>query len=283
MRDIKIIENMPSNEYHSIKAVSSSNMKKLKNNKLSFIDSMLNPKDADRSDSMILGEAVHCMVLQPELYYDNFVVIPEGVSRATKAGKEFYASLDDSKIKIKQNVHEQAADITSNILAIKSIKEIINHPQSKKELTILWTDVHHNLPCKARVDICIPEKGIFLDIKTTSKGIDANSFAKTIVDYGYDRQIAWYTKALNAAFKRNDFNCSLIAADTSSPYDVEIYIPDESVISIGTELYKSGLQEYKNIATLINTGIITDIKSTLKDKNFKMISMPAWAKDINRR
>ncbi|WP_128547224.1 PD-(D/E)XK nuclease-like domain-containing protein [Larkinella soli] len=65
------------------------------------------------------------------------------------------------------------------------------HSLHDREVIITETDVATKLPIKGRIDAVHKISGRIIDVKTTSCR-DAQSFYNTFVEYGYDRQAAFY-------------------------------------------------------------------------------------------
>ena len=81
--------------YHSAPGISASGLKSIyKKSVYHFI----NQKPFE-SSAMALGTAVHCAMLEPEMYYKEFHVMPK-IDRRTKAGKEQFA-IEQKKRKAK--------------------------------------------------------------------------------------------------------------------------------------------------------------------------------------
>ena len=61
-------------------------------------------QDREPTPALILGSAIHCAVLQPELYGSLYATAPEGIDRRTSAGKASwaeFATLNEGKTILK--------------------------------------------------------------------------------------------------------------------------------------------------------------------------------------
>lgn len=68
--------------------------------------------------------------------------------------------------------------------------------ESKKQVTVRWTDEISGLNCQIRIDNYLPD--VFLcDLKTTAK--DYTRFSQTADDYGYHMQASLYSDAMELA------------------------------------------------------------------------------------
>jgi hypothetical protein len=59
------------------------------------------------------------------------------------------------------------------------------------ETAQFWDDEQTGLPCKASLDMWLPDEGLIVDIKTTSAR-NQREFEQACYVYEYDRQAAWY-------------------------------------------------------------------------------------------
>lgn len=84
---------------------------------------------------------------------------------------------------------KQAAAMRSALLDNAFARFILKEGQTEK--VQLWDDQGTGLPCKARLDIWLPQDGLIVDIKTTSAK-SYREFLAACYLYDYDRQGAYY-------------------------------------------------------------------------------------------
>lgn len=108
---------------------------------------------------------------------------------------------------------------------------------SKKEEVILWTCPITGLLLKSKLDIILKGRTVY-DIKTTS-AYSIEAFAKTALEYGYDRQAAYYMDSIGA--KRFFF----IALSKTKKDTVFIMEADRSFLESGRKKYRKLLSVWK--------------------------------------
>ena len=101
---------------------------------------------------------------------------------------------------------------------------------SRKEEIVLWTCPVTGLPLKSKLDIILRGRTVY-DIKTTSAS-SIEQFAKFAVEYGYDRQAAFYMDSIGA--KRFFF----IALSKTKKNTVFVMEADSSLIESGRKKYR---------------------------------------------
>jgi len=108
---------------------------------------------------------------------------------------------------------------------------------SRKEEVVLWTCPVTGLPLKSKLDIILRGRTVY-DIKTTSAS-NIEQFAKCAVQYGYDRQAAYYMDSIKA--KRFFF----IALSKTKKNTVFVMEADHSFIESGRKKYRKLLSVWK--------------------------------------
>lgn len=154
--------------------------------------------------SMQIGSALHCLVLEGQEQFDSqFVLKPEGLSLATKAGKEWKAE-NDKKTALSKTDQYASWDAVHGMAESLRTLEWFNpdQPDYRKfnELSLYWDA--DGLACKCRLDRLVleEESATILDLKTTDS-IDSGDFLKKIIgSMNYLFQAAWYTEATQAVF-----------------------------------------------------------------------------------
>lgn len=274
---MQIKHNLPAKEYHAIDACSSSWLKVARRGAIEFVHKKLNPIE-EKSDSLLVGDIVHSLVFPSTTpVTSEYMVIPDGIDRRTKEGKAAYAELEqDPRQKISKKLYDKAHEIANHVLSVDLVRNIKDHSDSYNEVSGFFTN--SGIDCKCRWDLINPHVGLILDLKTTANGTDQQSFAKTIAQYIYDQQAAWYVDAAERAYGKI-FKFAFVVVSTNAPYDVALYEADDQMLETGRQLYKENIELYKKFSKIEET----DVSKLLKKKQFSKISLPSWATDLGRR
>ena len=201
------------------------------------------------SEALLVGSAFHCYLLEPEDFDKRYVYAPK-IDKRTKAGKEMYAAfLEDIGDRKAIPAHYEHSfecmydNITRNLNANHLIQEA-----EGRETIHFWEDVKTGLKCKGKVDI--EGKDYLVDIKTTSKGADLESFNKFVNDYKITQQAAFY---LNGTQKKAFY---FIMVELKAPFGVGIYKMSEQAIEFGNKQIDSTIELYKKY---INEELSSDL------------------------
>lgn len=187
------------------------------------------------TDSMQFGSLIHKLLLEPDSFNDDYAIFT-GARRAGKAWEEFKAVNEQKQI-IKMSELDDANRIVQNALFHPIFCEIMqNKVHTEKEVT--WN--HAGVGFKGFVDIesYIGGKTIICDIKTTTDA--GKRFQRDLIYNDYKMQAAMYLENYDVG---TEFY--IIAVETASPFNVQVY-------RLGFNLISQGREEYINLVDKFN-------------------------------
>ena len=195
------------------------------------------------SRSMQIGTLLHAIVLEPDSFDEKFIGAPK-IDRRTKDGKSaweaFIAEANGKQIVDIEDV-ATARTMADSIKDHAGIKRWLDGKSSKamieKRIDFDWLGV----PCKSKPDYFNPLTCI--DLKTC---VDPSpeGFQRSVFKYGYHRQAAFYSIAINEVYGWKPkflFAC----VGNSEPYDTAVYMLEQDVIEQGQSEIEALLREYK--------------------------------------
>lgn len=198
------------------------------------------------SDDMVLGSAFHKIVLEPETFDDEFVVMPN-FDRRTKDGKMQYALFveqSNGKTVITQEQYETICGMRDSIMSNPYAKKLIN---GNIEQSMYFTDDLTKVECKCRPDVWrkVADRVVITDLKS-AKSVMPNDFMRDCVKYHYDLQTAMYrdgaSKVLGVPKDNIDF--VFIAVEKKPPYLLNIMQADTYVIQKGEADFREYIGTY---------------------------------------
>ena len=265
-----IIENLPAQAYHSDEAVGSSLIRKLQTSTPMHALAMLATPMA--SPAMALGTALHAAMLEPENDLAQAVVQPD-IDKRTKAGKEehaTFAALHEGRCIITPDQAQQLDRMVIACLKDWRIKHALSACK-KREVSVFGSIGGHK--AKARLDAWNGH-GMVCDIKTTRDL--ACDFEKSIANYGYGLQAAWYREVLRSVFATegrlmpDDFSFVFLVVETTYPHGTAVYrMQDEVMDCYSDRLVELQKQWWECV-----------LKNEYKgwpDSDVVDIGLPAWA------
>lgn len=215
------------------------------------------------SKEMALGSMVHCLILQPDQFSNQFAVTP-AVDRRTSEGKSKYAEFvaqSEGKTVVFEDDLELANQICNRVLSNESIKTYLKdcnafEHEFKFDL--------NGLPIRGFVDGIAND--FTLEIKTTS---DANpdNFIRDFWNRKYYLQAGIYYLATGV-------KPMYIVAETKAPYNYFICNIEDEYIEMGVQEANTLTEKFNECMTLNAWNIGYEFMS---DKPI-VIKAPGWVK-----
>lgn len=263
-----IFDGISNAEYHGGVGISKSGLDLINQSPAHYITSKRNPKPS--TPAMILGTALHCLVLEPEEFDKQYIKSPESApsrptktqlnakkpSAATVAAIEFWRQWDEEnkeKTVLTGNkegddpfwkpgdwdtIHRMRDAIDSHPFA--SI--LLDHSQGKAEQSVYWVDNETKKLCRCRPDFINDAHNLAIDLKSTEDA-SYSEFARSCAKYRYHVQDPFYRDGLKAVNRKVD-GFIFVAVEKTPPYGVAVYQLDPESVRVGRAQYQKNLEVY---------------------------------------
>lgn len=210
------------------------------------------------TDALYFGRALHCRLLEPVRFKEEFAVLPEfeqdtpGKYKNYKSTNEYNAKAsawseeNEGKIVISQGDSDLIEAMAKTVYAHKAVK--LMHAAGGCEHSMVWTDPGTGIHLKGRMDKYCPAFGrkkipTIIDLKTC-RSCDPDSLSRDVDDYGYTRQISIYMDGVKELTGETpDF--LLIFVEKTFPHAVAVRRMGFDSVELGRQQYKSILQQWK--------------------------------------
>ena len=244
--------------YHEIKALSNSSLSVLKRSPTEFYKRFITGETkGQESDAMLIGSAVHMLALEPERFDAEYVVLDGPINKSKKPpgpyGRDTNAFRDWLALEMKQQtrkvlVREEFAESLAIAKAFQAHPEIMAIMASRaeklfeSEYSMEYEIGDDKVEMKCKIDFVCPSERLIIDLKTTS---DPSPYAWgwSAEDFGYHRQAAIYTDAMEAKYG-GDFRFLFGVVRSKEPYEAAVYELDAESINRGSEEYSALIEEY---------------------------------------
>lgn len=188
-----------------------------------------------KSDAMILGSGIHCLLLEPEQFTARFAVVPgfhldprnsksNGEASQSKATSFYKGAVAEFKEK---NANKEFIDADQYNTALSAITAIRSHHIAAGiiedcEKEVVLTGELFGLPMKGRADLV---GDVLADVKTT-RDAAAFPFGRMFVNLHYGFRMAIYRELVRQTTGR-ELDVLMIAQETSGDFDTAVYrVPD---------------------------------------------------------
>lgn len=247
-----IYPGMPMAVYHQWDAVSNSRLSLLKRSP-AHLKAHLEIGSAE-TEALRFGSAAHMCVLEPELFAVRYAkkgrctgitgndtqcrnqasVLKSDGRQVCKTHLKSVDEIDDT-VELMTEAKWDACIAIREVIRSKRKASGLLTPDGRSELSIVWVDPATGLTCKARVDHYEQDigGGTFIDLKTTR---DARSgpFERSVFNYGYHRQGAFYKRGLEA-HGLPAANAVILPVEKKPPYECGVYRMLEGALDAGEE------------------------------------------------
>lgn len=255
-------------EYHAHKAISKSDLDAARKSGIHLLDKKEGPPRAS-TPAFDFGTAFHAGLLPGEDFSKVAVRMPKEItSKATKAGKEF-AKEHEGKIILNHSDSYALDQMMLSVSQHPAASGLLNGDlKGKSEQSFFCTDTGETeLELKCRPDFMLDDGSLIIDVKTTTDA-SPNGFKKSLANFRYYVQAAWYLEVVEKATGRRPEAFIFVAVEKQRPFATGVYVADEECIRIGMEQAREDLM---NIAKWKNTGVYPGYSSQAE-----MISLPKW-------
>lgn len=239
-----VIYDLSRREYDEIDRMNWSRLKVLGRSPAHFLH-QLTAEEEEQSDALVVGDALHVSVFEPESFARRFAIWNGG----RRFGKEWETFCDANKSRsiLTTQQAEQVRTIAKAVRSDATAQKYVTG--GRGEVTIQWSQTlpafagmpETRIDCKARIDF-IANAGALVDLKST-KDASPDAFGRQAWTLGYFAQCAWYRDGYEAATgQRLPFK--LVAVEKNEPFVVQVYNVPDAVLDLGREHYRNLLQRY---------------------------------------
>ncbi len=245
MKEIDAFIDIPAEEYHADKEiVGHSALLRILRSPEHFKHHTTTP--FKMTPTLKFGTAVHCAYLEPEIFSTRYKAAQK-FDRRTKQGKADAEAFEQLMAETGCEMIEE-----DDLAAVKAILEKLRQHTRAESLRVMsvaeksyfWTDEETGVMCRIRCDLLVlDEHGrivAIVDLKTTADA-SRDEFKRSIANYGYDVQAAFYTDAVKRAIGR-EVPFYFLAVESDAPHSVALYRIGQKSIEIGRSKYRMALQ-----------------------------------------
>lgn len=281
------MSNVPDCVYHhpDLNAVGSTTLKNLRGSYKHFLESR-NFSDATKK-TMLRGRVFHEMLLQPQVFGENYVVEPikpDFGDMRTKIAKEKKAQWEveiyhdfEKSINGREVVTSEMMDEVLRMLESCNQNNVMRSilDNSEKEVAYFARCSVTGIMRKCKADVLSLDKmKLLLDVKSCQDAT-SHEFGRQFINMEYDLQMAYYHDIICDVENLQSIPVAIFACESKEPFENALYPIDESNLEVGRSLWRHRLQ------------YLADIRSGKKSEGlpneFMPLLVPAWGYDVEGR
>ena len=241
-----LVAGLSNKAYHAADALNNSTLASMARSPAHCYALHLAPGRPQRiaTPAMLAGTLAHCAVLEPLEMAARYAVRHAGLDLRTKAGKEWFDSIPAGLETITEEQRNTADAQRAAVFDVPELAELL--AAGEAEQSAFWNDPATGLLCKCRPDWVHPladDRVILMDVKTTTDA-DPKAFAKTVWQYGYHRQAAWYSNGYERATGKQVAAFVFAVVTNAYPFLAAACVLDEQFQTLGADDCRELLDEY---------------------------------------
>ena len=245
---------------HGDKAVFSKSQLALMDCPARFKYEYIDGAENEEKDNLNVGNAVHTLALEPDLFHSRFYLLPEGVRRDKRT--EIYKAHIEAAKGRKIITAADFVDIQGMAKSLASNKKSMYLLQAagKIEASIFWKDEESGFNLRCRPDF-MRDDGLIVDLKTAASAEPSN-FSRSAFDCHYDMSVAMTTDGVGRLIGKKPDNYVFLVIEKKPPYIIEAYdsfrpwdvedVADTTYLDAGSYRYRQSLDKLKEC---FDTGI----------------------------
>lgn len=228
-------------QYHAHPAISKSHLDAIAKSPAHYKARYIDGIKPEYSAAFVIGSAAHSLILEPENFARDFAVAPDGINKRTNEGKAQWAEFEANagrRTIIDSDTHKQALAIAAAVRAHPAAGTLFEAGESER--SVITTDPETGAAIKCRPD-WLDHNGLIVDVKTTEDA-SPTGFAKSIANYRYHVQAAWYWDCMEAAYDIEPAGFVFVAVEKKPPYAVGVYLIGQDSLAVGRRLARQNLR-----------------------------------------
>jgi len=240
-------------EYHNHSACSASTLKRILFQDEAY--EVANGIKVDETPFMVFGTLVHCLVLEPFKFENEFIVMPK-VDGRTKEGKTIKAEFDEKangRHVISEDDYQRALDCVASLKESGAFKLFEGGENEKRYLKIFkdiplyneeGTEIieYQDVEVRGMLDSHNRDKKRVVDLKITQTyGV---AFKKEAGNRGHGMQLSFYNDLAEDVTER-----IIVGIQAVKPHKITIVKVPDLELETGRDFYRVGLEIWLDIQT----------------------------------
>lgn len=239
-----ITSGISSKDYHDSPGISKSGLDHMERSPLHYWHHKNNPEEP--TTAMRIGSAFHTLVLEPEKFKEEIVIIPK-IDRRSAAGKAAYTAIQQSgegKTLISQAELENIQKMRDAVFYNAAAAKILAKGVAEQSIYHIHEDL--NVLCKCRPDwlIDMGDTWVVVDLKSTTNA-HPEDWAKSAYNFRYHVQSGFYTDLIEGCTNKPVSSFMFIVCEKDPPYGTAIYHSTSHFVNQGRIDYLHNLRTYK--------------------------------------
>lgn len=252
---------MPNDAYHAYAGISKSGLDLIARSPAHY--AYRSPNEPTRA--MVIGSATHAAILEPVQFAKQYMLLKDVTDRRSSAYKQAVEQFGADNV-LTGTEADAVIGMQSALQLNTAAKARLDAP-GWCELAVFASDPVTGVLVKCKFDKLTSDL-LSVDLKTTQ---DLREFAKSVANYRYHVQAAFYADVFEWAFGDQLKGFEFLAVEKEAPNASRIFALDTPSIAYGRKLYREALNTYAEC-------LRSDVWP-MPAGELEYIALPYWAAD----
>jgi hypothetical protein len=256
-----LVLNMPNDVYHAYAGISKSGLDLIARSPAHY--AYRSPNEPTRA--MVIGSATHAAILEPEVFAKQYMLLKDVTDRRSSAYKQAVEQFGADNVLTGTEADAVAgmqAALQLNVAAKLRLDET-----GWCEIACFASDPVTGVLVKCKFDKLTSDL-LSVDLKTTQ---DLRDFAKSVANYRYHVQAAFYSDVFEWATGKQLTGFEFLAVEKEAPNASRIFLLDTPSVDYGRKLYRETLDVYAEC--------LRNDTWPMPAGDVEYIALPYWAAD----
>lgn len=206
-------------EYRQRPGLSGTQLVKLAKSPAHYKEYVANPPEP--TPAMEFGTAAHTLVLEPQLFNQQYAIFNGEGTRASKEYKAFAAAHAGKEI-LKQDEYDRLLGMQAALKQHALATSLLFVEPGVSELELHWSD--HDVACKGKLDRYLTKGNVIVDYKTAADASDAAFNSYKAKSLGYYLQASHYQSGIKHAYQLESVPAFVfVVQETEAPFAIQVY------------------------------------------------------------
>jgi hypothetical protein len=260
---------MGGDEYHGYDAATHTRLERGWDSAGTLHEHVTNPEPP--GEPLIIGNAIHTLLLEPETYGRRYTTMPEYNLRKPddRHAKSLFvaACAESGTIALTNKQQDTVHEAVRGAMKLTLVQDILEQP-GVVEQSRYWVDSETEILCAARLDKYM-QTGIAIDIKSTR---EINNFERSFEKYAYHRQFGHYDVGLAETTDWQIAAWVVVAIGTEAPYESLVFAVAPEAIAHGKYEMRYLRRKYRALCDAKEK----DPDGWWRQQKERVLTLPAW-------
>lgn len=272
-----VLKEIPILEYHRSPGLSKSMISVLDDCPTRFKYQYLDGGKKEETASLRLGNAMHVLALEPELWKSGYHVLPEGHRKDARTEKhKEQVDIAAGRTMLKQEEFETVEGMADALVKNPFALSLLKAP-GRVEASIFWEFDGINMRC--RPDF-MRNDGLIVDLKT-ARSVKPEFFFKDAYNYHYDLSVALTTMGYEELYGKIPDNYIFLCIESEPPYLIEAYESYRSPVDgdgmpLGPSYLDKGRERLDKLISIYKGCVLSGVWPGYVGK-IRAMEVPRWA------